>query len=64
MQRQLMSALLIVFVGATFWAYAIADSLIREFSGRATYVDLGALFVLGLIAGVALGQVLVLRRRR
>jgi hypothetical protein len=56
-KRQMISALLVVVVGATFWAYTIADSLIREFSANVTYVDLGALFILGLISGFALGQI-------
>jgi hypothetical protein len=64
MQRQWISGLLIVFAGATFWAYTIADSLIREFRGNVTYIDLGALFVLGLISGFALGQIFVLYRSK
>jgi hypothetical protein len=46
-----------------FWAYLIADSLITEFHKDVTFIDLGALFVLGLIAGVALGLIPALRRR-
>jgi hypothetical protein len=64
MQRELISIYLISFVGATFWAYSIADSLIREFSGNVTYIDLGALFILGLISGFALGQTFVLYRKK
>jgi len=59
----MISALLIVFVGSIFKAYAIADSLIREFSANVTYIDLGALFVLGLISGFALGQIVAAYRR-
>jgi hypothetical protein len=59
MQRTLISSWLIVFAGATFWAYSTASSLIREFSANVTYIDLGALFILGLISGFALGQIFV-----
>jgi hypothetical protein len=62
MRREMTSALIILFVGATYWAYTVADSLLREFSGKITFVDLGVLFILGLIAGVALGQLVPLRR--
>jgi hypothetical protein len=63
MRREVTSALLILFVVATFLAYSAADSLIREFSGQVTYIDLGVLFILGLIAGAALGEAFPLRRR-
>jgi hypothetical protein len=62
MRREVKSALWILVGATTFWAYTIADSLIREFSANLTYIDLGALFILGLIAGVALSQVFPLRR--
>lgn len=39
---------------AAFWAYTIASTLIRDMAKDVTYIDLGALFVLGLIAGLAL----------
>ena len=55
MRRPLTYGLTAVFVTATFLAYASADSLIREFFGRVTYVDLGVLFVLRLITGFSLG---------
>lgn len=57
MRRELVSIWFSAFVFATFWAYSIASSLIRQFAANVTYIDLGALFVLGLIAGFALGQV-------
>jgi hypothetical protein len=55
MRRPLTYGLTAVFVTATFLAYTSAHSLIQEFSGSVTYVDLGVLFVLGLIAGFSLG---------
>ena len=53
--------LVLVAVMAAFWAYSIADTLIREFMMDVTYIDLGAVFVLGLIAGVALGLAFAIR---
>ncbi len=63
MRRELISIWFSVFVFAAFWAYSIASSLITQFAANVTYIDLGALFVLGLIAGFALGQVVSYRRR-
>jgi hypothetical protein len=54
MRRPVVSLLFVVFVMATFWAYTVADTLIREFGKDITFIDLGAIFVLGLIAGGAL----------
>jgi hypothetical protein len=51
------SALLILSIMAAFWAYLIMEGLINEFAQDITYVDLGAIFVLGLIAGIAAGMV-------
>lgn len=62
MERYRAPGLLIVAILATFWAYEVIDALIREFSESTTYVDLVVIFVLGLIAGVALGLALALRR--
>ena len=55
MKRYQISGLLVVAIMAAFWAYTIIDSLIREFSKDVTWVDLGAIFVLGIISGGALG---------
>lgn len=63
MRRELISALLVVATGATFWAYTIASSLIREFSANTTFVDLAVLFLLGLITGGSLGLALWLSRK-
>ncbi len=43
MQRTSVPLLIVLIIGATFWAYAIADSLIREFRKDVTFVDPGAL---------------------
>ena len=64
MKRYLTSGLLVVAIMATFWAYTIIDSLIREFSKNVTYIDLGAIFVLGLISGIALGLAFAFRRKQ
>jgi hypothetical protein len=55
MRRYSVSALLIVAIMSAFWAYTIVDSLIREFSKDVTWIDLGAIFVLGLMSGGAFG---------
>ena len=64
MKRYRISGLLIVAIMAAFWAYMIVDSLIREFSKDVTYIDLGSIFVLGLISGAALGLAFAFRRER
>jgi len=63
MKRYQTSFLLIVAIMAAFWAYTIVDALIREFGKDVTYVDLGAIFILGLISGVALGLSFALGRK-
>jgi hypothetical protein len=49
---------------AAFWAYAIADTLVRELGKDATFADPGALFILGVISGLSLGLVLAWRQGR
>lgn len=49
---------------SAFWAYTMIDSLIREFSKDVTYIDLGSIFVLGLISGIALGVAFAFRRKQ
>jgi hypothetical protein len=56
------SLLLILAIMAAYWAYTVIDSLIREFSKLITFLDLGVIFVLGLISGIALGFTFVFRR--
>ena len=63
MQRYTVSALAVLAVMSAFWAYSIMDTLIREFSMDVTFIDLGAIFVLGLIAGIAVGLAVALSRR-
>ena len=55
MQRYSVPALVALAVMSAFWAYTIIDSLIRQFSQDVTLIDLGSIFVLGLISGIALG---------
>lgn len=64
MQRYTTSGLIFVAIIATFWAYEIVDTLLREFAQDITYIDLGVLYILGLIAGLTLGAALALRRRQ
>jgi hypothetical protein len=63
MKRYQITGLFVLAMMAAFWAYTIMDSLMREFSEEITTVDLGAIFVLGLISGVALGVAFTLGRR-
>ena len=58
------SILIIAAVTSAFWAYTIMSTLIREFSINITYIDLGSIFVLGLISGIALGLAIALRRKQ
>jgi hypothetical protein len=64
MQRYTASTLLVVAMMSAFWAYTIVDSLIREFSKNITFIDLGAIFVLGLISGAAFALSYVFSRKR
>jgi hypothetical protein len=64
MQRYTVSFLLIGAVMSAFWGYTIIHTLIRKFSKDITYVDLGAIFVLGLISGLFLGLALMFRRKQ
>ena len=62
MQRYSMPALIILAIFSAFWAYTIIDTLLREFSQDITFIDLGVLYILGLITGLALGIALAIRR--
>jgi hypothetical protein len=63
MKRYSVPGLTTLVIFAAFWAYIIADSLIRGFFARITFIDLGVLLVLGLIAGLALGLAISRGRR-
>ena len=62
MKRYSVSALVTLAVFAAFWAYSIADTLVRQLAKDVTFVDLGALLVLGVIPGLSLGLVLAWRQ--
>lgn len=47
---------------ATLYAFWVADVLVREFSTSFTWIDAGSLFVMVLVAGVAIGQLVGVRR--
>jgi len=55
MRRYSVSFLIMLAVSVAFWAYTIADTLIKELSKDVTFIDLGAIFILGLISGLAVG---------
>jgi hypothetical protein len=63
MRRYTVSGLLVVAIMSAFWAYTTVDTLLRKFSQEITWVDLGTIFVLGLISGGALGLALALGRK-
>ncbi len=63
MKQPVVAALYVLLGGALFWAYTIISTLIREFGGQVTVLDLAVLVVLGFIAGLALGLVIAFRRR-
>lgn len=55
MKRYTFSSLIATAVLALFWALVVADTLVRQLDTGVTYLDVGAVFVLGGIAGAALG---------
>ena len=63
MKRITNSVFWILFIISGLLAGASALTLMQDFSGKATYIDLGVLFILGLIAGYALGNLLPFTRR-
>ena len=64
MKRRLSAPLIAVAGTATLYAFWVADGLLHEFSTGPTWVDVGTLFVIGLIAGLAIGAFAGLRRSR
>ena len=62
MKRCSVAALVTLAVFAAFWAYSIADTLVRELAKDVTLVDLGAPFVPGVTSGLSLGLVLAWRQ--
>ena len=63
MQGYTISGLLILVIMSAYWAYTIVDTLLRRFSQEITWVDLGAIFVLGFISGGTFGLVWALGRK-
>jgi hypothetical protein len=63
MQRYTIPALLTLAIFTAFWAYTIIEDLIRVYRTDVTTIDLGVIFVLGLICGIALGMVPTIRLR-
>ncbi len=62
MRRTLSVPLILLAATATLYAFWVADGLVREFAAGLTWVDVGVLFVMGLIAGVAVGALVRLNR--
>jgi hypothetical protein len=63
MKRITDSVFWILFIISGLLAGASALTLMQDFSGKATYIDLGVLFIQGLIAGYALRNLLPFTRR-
>jgi hypothetical protein len=61
MRRYTIPTLFTLAMLSAFWAYTIIDDLIRVFQKDVTYIDLGVIFVLGLICGAALGLIPAIR---
>jgi len=64
MKRYSVHALISVSIFGAFWAYVIADTLIRELSKDVTFIDLGSIYILGLISGVSIGLAFMLAKRK
>jgi uncharacterized membrane protein len=64
MKRYSVPALITVSIFGAFWAYLIADTLIRELSKDVTFIYLGSIYILGLISGVTLGLAFMLNKRK
>jgi hypothetical protein len=59
MRREQMSSIFMVAIMAAVLAYIVMDSLIREYSRNVTVIDLGTIYVLGIITGTAFGAAFV-----
>ena len=64
MKRYSVPALISVSIFGAFWAYMIADTLIREMSKDVTFIDLGSIYILGLISGITAGLALMLGKTK
>jgi hypothetical protein len=64
MQRYTIPTLFTLAMLSAFWAYTIIDDLIRIYQKDVTFIDLGVIFILGLICGAALGLVPTIRLRK
>ena len=51
------SSLIIISVISVLIALLVANNLVEEYSDSITYIDLGTLFILGLITGLTVGFV-------
>jgi len=57
------SLFIVAAIGTAFWAYTSIELLRRDFQKDLTVLDLGVLFGLGLITGVAVGVIIGLHRK-
>lgn len=62
-QSILGSLFIVAAVGTAFWAYTSIELLRRDYQKDLTVLDLGVLFVLGLVTGIAVGAIIGLQRK-
>ncbi|MDH4270765.1 MAG: hypothetical protein OEW18_02180 [Candidatus Aminicenantes bacterium] len=62
-QSILGSLFIVAAVGTAFWAYTSIELLRRDYQRDLTVFDLGVLFVLGLVTGIAVGAIIGLQRK-
>ena len=63
MNKSIISSLAILAIICAYLAYTVIDGLLREFSANITFIDLGVLYILGIISGIALGLIIAFGRK-
>lgn len=64
MKRVQTSVFLMVAFMSAFWAYTVIDTLLTKFSANITLIDLGTIFILGLITGIFLGFAIIYSQKK
>jgi hypothetical protein len=64
MQHYTTPALLTLAILTAYVAYTVIDDLIRIYQKDVTFIDLGVIFILGLICGAALGLIPAIKLRK
>jgi hypothetical protein len=63
MKSYIFAELIILAIMSSFCAYTIVDKLIRDLGTNDTIIDLGVLYLLGLMSGLAIGFIFVFRKK-